>query len=198
MHQKNVLHAWNKITHRVGTLLVMPNLFMLKSGDYWNLIRRLTCFFAKALTKSIKTWLPDLWVQPRTFDHITPILKTLHWLLGHQCIDFEICWKHWKSKINYSQTNQTMHRVPSESIHTLQLLSHPSIHPLGLYPVQSVGGTEAVSWAIGHNPGRVATPTQNTRMAQSSQQAGTNFANLRRMTGWVNPTWYLFNSRVRF
>ena len=37
-----------------------------------------------------------------------------------------------------------------------------SIHPLGPYFVQSVGAAEAVSLAIGHNPGRVATPTQDT------------------------------------
>ena len=61
-----------------------------------------------------------------------------------------------------------------------------SIHPSGPYSIQSIGAVEAVSWAIGHNPGGVATPTQDTRMAQSSQQAGTHFADLRRMT----PTWY--------
>ena len=37
-----------------------------------------------------------------------------------------------------------------------------SIHPLGTYSVQSVGAAEAVSLAIGHKPGRVATPTQDT------------------------------------
>ena len=55
-------------------------------------------------------------------------------------------------------------------------------HPLGPYSAQSVGAAEAVSWAIGHNPGRVATPVQDIQMAQSSQQAGTHFANLGRMT----------------
>ena len=58
-----------------------------------------------------------------------------------------------------------------------------SILPLGPYSVQSVGAAKAVSWVIGHNPGRVATPTQDTQMAQSSQQAGTHFVNLGRMTG---------------
>ena len=61
--------------------------------------------------------------------------------------------------------------------------SQRTIYPLGSYSVQSVGAAEAVSWAIAHNPGRVATPLQDTRMAQSSQQAGTHFAYLRRMTG---------------
>ena len=36
---------------------------------------------------------------------------------------------------------------------------HPSIHPLGADSVQSVGAAEAVSLAIEHNPGGVATPT---------------------------------------
>ena len=39
---------------------------------------------------------------------------------------------------------------------------HIYIHPFGPYSVQSVGAAEAVSLAIGHNPGRVATPTQDT------------------------------------
>ena len=65
-----------------------------------------------------------------------------------------------------------------------------NIHPLGPYSVQRVGAADAVSCAIGHNPGQVATLTQDTQMAQSSQHAGTHFANLRRMIGWVNPTWY--------
>ena len=55
-----------------------------------------------------------------------------------------------------------------------------NVHPLEPYSVQSISAAEAVSLAIGHNPGRVATPTQDTRMAQSSQQAGTHFADLRR------------------
>ena len=38
----------------------------------------------------------------------------------------------------------------------------PSIHPLGTYSVQSVGAAKAVSLAIGHNPGRVTTPTHDT------------------------------------
>ena len=54
---------------------------------------------------------------------------------------------------------------------------------LGPYSVQGVGAAKAVSWAIGHNPGQVATPTQDTRMAQSSRQAGTHFADLGQMTG---------------
>ena len=41
---------------------------------------------------------------------------------------------------------------------------HPSIHPLGPCSVQSVGAAFAVSLAIGHNPGWVATPTQYTSM----------------------------------
>ena len=45
---------------------------------------------------------------------------------------------------------------------TEHLRIHPSIHPLGPYSVQSVGAAEAVSLAIGHNPGRVTTPTQYT------------------------------------
>ena len=60
---------------------------------------------------------------------------------------------------------------------------HPSIHPLGPYSRQSVGAAEAVYWAIGHNPGWVATAMQDARMAQSSEQAGTHFADLGRMTG---------------
>ena len=39
---------------------------------------------------------------------------------------------------------------------------HPSIHPSGLYSMQSGGAAEAVSLAIGHNPGWVTTPTQDT------------------------------------
>ena len=46
------------------------------------------------------------------------------------------------------------------------------IVPLEPYSVHSVGAAKAVSWAIGHNPGQVATLTGDTRMAQSSQQAG--------------------------
>ena len=34
---------------------------------------------------------------------------------------------------------------------------------MGPYSVQSVGAAEAVSLAIGHNPGWVATPTQGSR-----------------------------------
>jgi len=37
-----------------------------------------------------------------------------------------------------------------------------NIHPLGPYSVQSVGAALAVSLAIGHNPGRVPPPTQDT------------------------------------
>jgi len=37
-----------------------------------------------------------------------------------------------------------------------------TIHPLGPYSVQSVGATSTVSLAIGYNPGRVTTPTQDT------------------------------------
>ena len=36
------------------------------------------------------------------------------------------------------------------------------IHPLGPFSVQSFGSAYAVTWVIGHNPGRVATPTQET------------------------------------
>jgi len=61
------------------------------------------------------------------------------------------------------------------------------IHPLGPYSLQSIGAAAAGSWAIGHNPGRVATPTQDTQIAQSFQQAGTHFADLGKMTGWINP-----------
>ena len=71
---------------------------------------------------------------------------------------------------------------------------NPNPYPSGPYSVQSVGAAKAVSWAFGHNPGysnpehnRVATPTQDTRMAQSSQQADTHFSSLGKMTGWVNP-----------
>ena len=39
-------------------------------------------------------------------------------------------------------------------------VENPSIH--WDHTVQSVGAVEAVSLAIGHNPGRVATPTQDT------------------------------------
>ena len=58
---------------------------------------------------------------------------------------------------------------------------YPStIHPLGPYYVQSIGAAKAVSWAIGYNPGWVATLMQDTRMAQSSQQAGTHFCRPRK------------------
>ena len=43
------------------------------------------------------------------------------------------------------------------------VLSHPSIHPSGPDSVQSVGAASAVSLAIGHNPGWVATLTQVLR-----------------------------------
>jgi len=68
-------------------------------------------------------------------------------------------------------------------------LSEYFIHPLGPYSVQSISPAKAVSWAIGHKAEQVITPTQDTQMAHSSQQAGTHFANLRRMTGWINPIW---------
>ena len=55
-----------------------------------------------------------------------------------------------------------------------------SIRPMGPYTVQSVGAAEAVSWTIGYNPGWVTTLMQDTQMAQSSQQAGTHFADLGR------------------
>ena len=45
---------------------------------------------------------------------------------------------------------------------TLVLVDNPSIHPLEPYSLQSVGAASAVSLAIGHNPGRIATPTQDT------------------------------------
>ena len=54
---------------------------------------------------------------------------------------------------------------------------------LGPYSVQSIGAAEVVSWATEHNSGWVTAPTQDTQMAQSSQQAGTHFADLGRMTG---------------
>ena len=57
------------------------------------------------------------------------------------------------------------------------------IHPLGLYSAQSISVAKSVSWAVEHNPEWVTTPTQDTRIAQSSQQAGTHFADLGRMTG---------------
>ena len=38
------------------------------------------------------------------------------------------------------------------------------IHPSGPYSVQGVGAADAVSLAIGHNPRRVATTTQETSM----------------------------------
>ena len=64
------------------------------------------------------------------------------------------------------------------------LFEHTSyIHPLGPYSVQSISAAEAVSLVIGHNPGRDPTPTQDTRMTRSSQQAGTHFADLGRMAG---------------
>ena len=69
-----------------------------------------------------------------------------------------------------------------------ELAIHPN--PPGPYSVQSISAAKVVSWAIGHNPGWVTTPTQETQMAQSSQQAGTHFANLRRMAGEIKPTWY--------
>ena len=45
-----------------------------------------------------------------------------------------------------------------------KVVSHvsTSIHPLGPYSVQSIGAAKAVSLALGNNPGRVATPTQDT------------------------------------
>ena len=51
------------------------------------------------------------------------------------------------------------------------------------HTLYSVSAAEAVSRTIGHNPGQVTTLMQHTQMAQSSQQAGTHFANLRWTTG---------------
>jgi len=77
--------------------------------------------------------------------------------------------------------------ICSQNAHTALLTTVPSDRDgivIGtILCTESVGAAEAVSWAIGHNPGRVATPTQDTRMAQLSQQAGTQFADLGRMTG---------------
>ena len=61
-------------------------------------------------------------------------------------------------------------------------LLHPSIGTI-LCADQIVGAAKADSLAIGHNPGWVATPKQYTSML-------THFADLGRMTGRVNPTWY--------
>ena len=58
--------------------------------------------------------------------------------------------------------------------------------------MQRVGAAKAVSLAIGHNPGQVTPQTQDT------SKPALNFADLRRMTGRVNPTWYEFNSRGGF
>ena len=66
---------------------------------------------------------------------------------------------------------------------TLGYLLLYKTNPMGPHSVQNISAAKAVSWAIGHNPGWVATPTQDTQMAQSFQQAGTHFADLRRMTG---------------
>ena len=100
------------------------------------------------------------------------------------------------------------------------------MHTLGPYSVKSVGAALTVSWARGHNPGQVTTPTQDTSKEEEKgdeigtilcaecwcclssflgyltqswtgrhsdtvyQHAGTHFADLGRMTGRVNPTWY--------
>ena len=63
------------------------------------------------------------------------------------------------------------------------ILMSNSIH-LGPYSVQSIGAAHAVSMAIGHNPGQVATPTQDT------SKLALIFTDLGRMTGRVNPAWY--------
>ena len=68
----------------------------------------------------------------------------------------------------------------------------PSRHPLGPHYVQSIGAAEAVSLAIGHNAGRVVTLTQYTTMLVLI------FANLRRMTDRVNPTWLCTHSTAEW
>ena len=75
---------------------------------------------------------------------------------------------------------------------TLFCCYQPYIHPLGASSVQSVGAAEAVSLDIGHNPGPVTTLTQYT------STLALIFADLGRMPGKVNPTWYYFNSKVEF
>ena len=80
------------------------------------------------------------------------------------------------SKFAYAQG------VRMEQVTGPKYISHTTLIP----PPQTRGwgdDAQSKSKSIGHNLGRVATPTQDTRMAQSSQQAGTHFANLRRMTG---------------
>jgi len=54
------------------------------------------------------------------------------------------------------------HQNPSTTFWNILHTVKTSIYPLGPYSVQTVGAAWAVSWAIGHNPGRVATPTQDT------------------------------------
>ena len=48
-------------------------------------------------------------------------------------------------------------------MHIPQVVFLP-IQSLGPYSVQSIGAVSAVSLAIGHNPGWVTTPTQDTSM----------------------------------
>jgi len=48
------------------------------------------------------------------------------------------------------------------SIPSLSVGHWTHLGPLVPYSVQSVGAAEAVSLAIGHNPGQVATLTQDT------------------------------------
>ena len=54
------------------------------------------------------------------------------------------------------------HSISLLTFHTGQSIHHD-------HTLYSVGAAEAVSWANGHNLGRVTTPTQDTQMAQSSQ-----------------------------
>ena len=50
----------------------------------------------------------------------------------------------------------------SDGIHHKIIRMGHILHPSGPYSVQSVGAAEAVSKTIGHNPGWVATLTQDT------------------------------------
>ena len=71
---------------------------------------------------------------------------------------------------------------------------HYCFHPSAPHSVSNIGAAEAFSWALGHNPGHVTTPTKDTQMSQSSQQAGTHFANLRRMTGCIKSDWLSYTT----
>ena len=79
------------------------------------------------------------------------------WWTGWVCGKEKLNWFWWRSRSgsDYSNFKVIFH-------HWKMWPKIISIHPSGPHSMQSIGAAEAVSLAIGHNPGRVATSTQCT------------------------------------